>query len=447
MSLDTEPWPLTARMSTHERGVLTLAAGAGARSGHIFAGSMSGEVACTLVALPEVEDHPATSALDSRGQMVGRASTADSPPPQVLSREIGCVWAVAAGAEATLGFFSGGADEKISWWQAARPTEADSSEERPFVLAATLDCAEACPAVSKSAASTEPPASEQGDGSVVYALLVVPPPLPRPLLPEEAMSPSRLIAGLGDGSLQLWVCELGAWRCVQRCALHTAAVLCLAAASPETLYCGSADCGLSKVQLSPTGHLTPLKRLEATHEAEVHALALDGPTRLITASADCTVKLWALPSLAPLYSLRSSGRLGEAIAHEGAVYALLLLPGARAGDASTASTPPAPRLFSASADRLIKVWSLQTMDQVATLSGHQSFVCALQASEPRGQLYSASCDKTLGIWSLVTYERLALLRGHAGGLYSLAALQDGRVCSGSLDATVRVWPALGLARK
>jgi WD40 repeat protein len=129
--------------------------------------------------------------------------------------------------------------------------------------------------------------------------------------------------------------------------------------------------------------------------------------------------------------------LGEPLAHEGAVYALLVVPPSAADQREPADRSP-PRLFSAAADRLIKAWDLNTTDQLATLSGHQSFVCALQAS--RGLLYSASCDQTLAVWRLSTYERLRVFSGHRGGLYSLTIDADGRACSGSLDATVKVWP-------
>lgn len=173
----------------------------------------------------------------------------------------------------------------------------------------------------------------------------------------------------------------------------------------------------------------PLKTVEAAHTAEVHALATHGTTRLLSASADASIKVWALPQLAPLYSLRARGRVDAPLAHDGAVYALAVV----------APTQPeaAPRLFSASADRLIKAWDLRTMEQLATLAGHQSYVCALHALSCR-RLLSASSDKTLAVWDLATYARLRVLTGHRGGLYSLTA-HRGCPCSGSLDATVRVW--------
>lgn len=156
--------------------------------------------------------------------------------------------------------------------------------------------------------------------------------------------------------------------------------------------------------------------------------------------------------MSPIYSLRSSGRIGAvarwrddagragtaSVAHDGAVFALLVLP-AQADSSDAASQQP--RLFSASADTRIKVWDVDTMDQLQTLAGHRSFVCALQAA--RGLLYSASSDNTCAVWRLDTYKRVHVLSGHQKGVYSLA-FHLGRLCSGSLDTTVRVWPAVHL---
>lgn len=308
-------------------------------------------------------------------------------------------------------------------------------------------------------------AAASTDSHTVYALITR-------QAPESSGGGLWLLAGLGDGSVQLWALGGGtdatptAWACEQRLRLHTDAVLCMAVAADGHLYCGSADCAISQVQLSEplggaraagepnsapmtvgggtgvgpghgVGPLALLGLTEAAHLAEVHSVAPYASSRLLSASADGNIRMWGLPGMAPLHTLRARGWLGEPLAHEGAVYALLVVPPSTADQREPPDRSP-PRLFSAAADRLIKAWDLNTTDQLATLSGHQSFVCALQAS--RGLLYSASCDQTLAVWRLSTYERLRVFSGHRGGLYSLTIDAHGRACSGSLDATVKVWP-------
>ena len=55
---------------------------------------------------------------------------------------------------------------------------------------------------------------------------------------------------------------------------------------------------------------------------------------LLSAGADLTIRVWALPHLRPLLTLRSAGRSGEPLAHDGAIYSLLVVP-------PTRSPPPA----------------------------------------------------------------------------------------------------------
>lgn len=138
----------------------------------------------------------------------------------------------------------------------------------------------------------------------------------------------------------------------------------------------------------------------------MHALACHAAEQLLlSASADATVRLWATATLTPLYALRSRGRL-EPIAHDGAIYALLLVPPDTAPDAPPDAAPDAAhdtaldtahtswRLLSGGADKLIRAWSLATLEQHAALRGHRSFVCALAAHPARRRLLSASSDKT-----------------------------------------------------
>jgi WD40 repeat protein len=136
-------------------------------------------------------------------------------------------------------------------------------------------------------------------------------------------------------------------------------------------------------------------------------------------------------------------------------------------------------LASGSDDETVRIWSAATGAHVATLEGHTDWVFAL-AALPDGRLASGSDDKTIRLWNIATractqvlqhpYGVLALavldggrlasgcrddnnvyiwstaggvqeavLEGHANWVYSLAALPNGLLASGSDDKTVRVW--------
>jgi len=57
-------------------------------------------------------------------------------------------------------------------------------------------------------------------------------------------------------------------------------------------------------------------------------------------------------------------------------------------------------LFTGGRDKLIKLFILQTGEQLATFTGHDNWIRSL-AIHPNGKyLYSASDDKTIRIWDL-----------------------------------------------
>ena len=70
--------------------------------------------------------------------------------------------------------------------------------------------------------------------------------------------------------------------------------------------------------------------------------------------------------------------------------------------------------------------------------GHGDVVEALAVLEG-GRLASGSMDRTIKIWELATRTCVATLEGHEGGVWSLAELVDGRLASGSNDTTIKIW--------
>merc|ERR1719291_1629480 len=94
------------------------------------------------------------------------------------------------------------------------------------------------------------------------------------------------------------------------------------------------------------------------------------------------------------------------------------------------------QLFSASHDKLVKVWDLNTMRCRHTLKGHNSRVRALALSGKL--LFSGGNDKHIKVWNLDSVTSTHSLESHSSWIRALAADKD-VLASASKDATVKVW--------
>lgn len=96
--------------------------------------------------------------------------------------------------------------------------------------------------------------------------------------------------------------------------------------------------------------------------------------------------------------------------------------------------------FMAVASDTVCIWKVEEQQTtlVAELCGHGDEVLSL-LQLPDGRLVSGSIDRTLRIWDCSSWSCLAVLRGHTGSVHSLAYLASGELVSGSTDSTMRVW--------
>ena len=97
-------------------------------------------------------------------------------------------------------------------------------------------------------------------------------------------------------------------------------------------------------------------------------------------------------------------------------------------------------LITASEDKSIKVWDIETRELLATLSEHTLAVQSLAISDDGKTLISGGSDTTVKIWNLDTFELIRNVQAHNSDIYALDINHKGDAfASGSSDNTVKIW--------
>jgi WD40 repeat protein len=95
----------------------------------------------------------------------------------------------------------------------------------------------------------------------------------------------------------------------------------------------------------------------------------------------------------------------------------------------------------ASADRAggLWVWEAKTAREFYNLSGHKAGVTAVAFRDDSNYLASASEDGTIKLWDMQSGNNVKSWNAHGGGVTSLAFTHDGRIVSCGRDRVVRIW--------
>jgi WD40 repeat protein len=114
-----------------------------------------------------------------------------------------------------------------------------------------------------------------------------------------------------------------------------------------------------------------------------------------------------------------------------------------------AYSPGGKRLATASLDKTVKLWDIETGKLQATLKGHSGAVNAVAWGRDGRRLASGDSDGTIKLWDATTLKETASVKGHrnvAGGpdstdgVSALSWNPDGqRLVSASRDGTVKLW--------
>ncbi|THH05048.1 hypothetical protein EW145_g5074 [Phellinidium pouzarii] len=147
---------------------------------------------------------------------------------------------------------------------------------------------------------------------------------------------------------------------------------------------------------------------------------------LATGSWSGGVKLWNIPSLTPLRTLRG---------HEDRIGGLAWHP-----QATLSQSEGTVNLVSGAGDFNLHLWSLNSDAPLATLRGHEGRVCRTVFHPSGNYVASASFDTSWRLWDVSTQKELLLQEGHSREVYSIDIQGDGAlIASGGLDAIGRVW--------
>ncbi|XP_064628306.1 E3 ubiquitin-protein ligase TRAF7-like [Lineus longissimus] len=256
-----------------------------------------------------------------------------------------------------------------------------------------------------------------------------------------------LFSGSSDKTIKTW--DLSAnYKCLRTMEGHTGIVLALTVFG-NRLYSGSQD---TTIMVWDMETLQEIKVIEAhenpvctlccerdmlfsgslkvikvwdvhTHQLKREISGLNHWVRALVSSNNYlysgsyqTIKIWNINTFECVKMLETSG---------GSVYSMCITN---------------HHILCGTYENCIHVWELDSFDQVTTLVGHSGTIYALAVLQtPAGiKVFSASYDRSLRVWSMDNMICTQTLVRHQGSVACLA-ISRGRVFSGAVDSTVKVW--------
>ncbi|MFN7216626.1 NACHT and WD repeat domain-containing protein [Microcystis sp.] len=161
------------------------------------------------------------------------------------------------------------------------------------------------------------------------------------------------------------------------------------------------------------------------HNSNVNSVSFSSDGKtLATGSDDKTIKLW---------NVQTGQEIRTLTGHNGIVNSVSF-----SSDGKT--------LASDSSDNTIKLWNVETGKEIRTLSGHNDIVRSVSFS-PDGKTlatgsgnFLSSSDNTIKLWNVETGKEIRTLKGHDSAVISVSFSPDGKtLVSGSNDSTIKLW--------
>jgi len=100
---------------------------------------------------------------------------------------------------------------------------------------------------------------------------------------------------------------------------------------------------------------------------------------------------------------------------------------------------PDKRWLAGGSETTIKLWDVSTWESVHTLEGHTALITTVAFTPDGSRLISSGDDREIKIWEPFKGREILSLAGHTNSVFPVTVTRSGRLISGSLDGTARVW--------
>lgn len=258
---------------------------------------------------------------------------------------------------------------------------------------------------------------------------------------------SFLFSGSSDNSIKVWDTRSN-YTCVKTFTEHSGMVLTLCAYRGK-LYSGSADCTISVFDIES------LKLIENFSADENPICTLAVGNGMLFSGSFKSIKVWDIGALKfrqalsglnhwirALYTTENNLYSGSFEAIK--IWDLKTLEQIRViqtqGGSVYSLVVSREYIICGTYENYINIWDVKTYKSVAKLTGHVGTVydLVLMTLVDATRVISASYDGSLRVWSLDNLQCVQTLFRHQGSVTSLAVCR-GRLFSGSVDSTVKVW--------
>ncbi len=203
-----------------------------------------------------------------------------------------------------------------------------------------------------------------------------------------------------------------------------------------------------------------LQREFATNQASITSAAFLG-RRAVTGHSDGSAVLWDLDRSDKIATFKSNEATVWSVAFAGSQDRVAIashdwsitiwdaaqpraptqvFEGHESAAQSVAFSPRGPFVASGGADRMVKLWNMDTGALVRTYRGHKDFVTAVDFTADGRLLASAGLDGTIRVSSTASNRLVTTLNGHRGRVNALAFAPSGDLlASVGEDGAVRLW--------